>query len=1613
MNASDDGEISSSPYPSKRIKTSSSQRHPRTSLLVQKLAQRKEGSMNGVLPASPSTFAPQSTADASPSRPRPRPRPLSANRNIAVPVEMPPTPPSTRSPEESPSRSALNSEQRHSPQVSPTPNGDKQPNRRKRMPATHPANIDGANPSSPAVTLDHSIDNDSLQDSSLSMSGDSSSSSVRRSGRSTKPFDPKGLPPVLAPSVHSSHQRSERSDERNTEARTGRSEQPTATTTSSTARRSRKRKSPQISSNAPSDQQDLQSSDPPSRRRGRTSLSQPLLTPPPSSAPTFLGPSHPVRERANSTQPYSTPQQHRGRIQDVTKRRIAVTTVTKRGVWRAGSILGTRPDPLFDKTPIVLQPESPTEDPILLRPTPKELEEERRLREQQLQRLLETEAETASDDTFAGVRARNQAGGDETGTSQMLVAGLSSGPNASQRGPHPLRLERSESFAESGIDDIPEEEEEDDHDMLRQILKTGNTDGNDVQGSDHVDAIAQEDGVALNLSTIDREGVDFGLDGDDDAGVEERVTFDASAGAEYSDDDYEDAPQAYQDAEQEDSQPPTENDADTSMSRVEEADERDHDPSEEEHIRDDGANSQASEDLQDTSAFEYEDESQEVDEVGEAPEDQLQETSGSQGVFLENQDSQSDNSQYRSSSRRSLSSSRSMRDASDPLAESASFLYEEQMRSHSRGDAEDESYDSGYILRARREEEEAEDAEEAEEAEQSLHSSPFKQEDDHQSDYEILKNAHHEEEQDGEDLDEDRSDSDHEDEMSEAAEDENVKITQQSPSRLDSTAATPNRLVVSPDERSYSRSIRADSLLDRLYEDSARHISPFAYRASVPHLNTPSARLGDQLAQLRIQSSGQIPTSSPTRAESTHRESPSRRYSTLHRNSPRSHPYPDASRADSARAGSPSRSYSILTGDSTRLAMHSLTRDSSIVEILSTDAEAAARAAALLRVHHDWIHEGHLVTEDGEADLTSGYRGDVLRGESYLSGLDAELPGLLRAAEARLASQAEAASTEHPQIHEAFTPRQRSATPRQSHQSVQPTPRAPGAYTFSPAGSPYNKADDQMRTTPTHAGATEPQMEVSSLRQEATQDPATFSRTAWAALDGVFRKQVREKAQGDQLYSRPRTSEKRQVVLHLDQEEVIREFLEMNHLTYTDLSARWSHENLLKSVRALQRKFFQRLERHRPGCLTSEEALIAGESINGSEEGSIRQPSVTFTDDDRDTGSLISRSASPYVQGMNRPASPQISTPLVSKEKRMRRLDVYIPSPTREDTNTVSPAARAEEVMRQVESPQTPSQTQTQIQRAVQETTPTGRSSAGLFDFVGKSGSALKKRLSSVFAGRGESEPLETAGSDVEGTSVPEENARMPSSPLGNVDFEGIPSPRQIDTVLEPGAACFGREDANSSNATTVLSSHGDQNEAGADETWSPDNSRNASIDNVQPRRSPSDHLYPVLPVQTSTSITSVTDDVSFTLRSRLHMRREQTDAASRLASKLELQRYRDESLEMRNRFHASSTEESPPVVELPLQRPPTSTTTKSTGRVSKPRKSLLLDKLRDRQDDSVDLSSSSMGKRKTSPTATTIGNISLNGRLRSEKLAHQRMKRRQKNAADQSMSMESDSVLA
>ncbi|CAO1632781.1 unnamed protein product [Parajaminaea phylloscopi] len=268
-----------------------------------------------------------------------------------------------------------------------------------------------------------------------------------------------------------------------------------------------------------------------------------------------------------------------------------------------------------------------------------------------------------------------------------------------------------------------------------------------------------------------------------------------------------------------------------------------------------------------------------------------------------------------------------------------------------------------------------------------------------------------------------------------------------------------------------------------------------------------------------------------------------------------------------------------FASETMRSRMHALGKPTPIVEVMSTDAAAAARAAAILSVHHHWIHEGAVVSGlDGE-DAT--FHGDVLGGVST-SEDHGVLPDLLNHAEERLARA-------RPRAIRPCTP----PVPPSSNVHLSATPRMPGAW----AWSPYVR-QSPVRLAPVAAVHSRPPAER-SLRALALERPTVFPKKAWRALDRTFARFVDE-LKTQRLERLPWVDDleaERETVGTLRRSRVVDAFVQRYGLEESLLRQRWSRADLCRSVGALQRYWFLKLDEEFPGCLTPAEAALAEKPI--------------------------------------------------------------------------------------------------------------------------------------------------------------------------------------------------------------------------------------------------------------------------------------------------------------------------------------------------------------------------------------------------------------------------------
>lgn len=183
-----------------------------------------------------------------------------------------------------------------------------------------------------------------------------------------------------------------------------------------------------------------------------------------------------------------------------------------------------------------------------------------------------------------------------------------------------------------------------------------------------------------------------------------------------------------------------------------------------------------------------------------------------------------------------------------------------------------------------------------------------------------------------------------------------------------------------------------------------------------------------------------------------------------------------------------------------RAAMLSQPAPTSIVEISSLDPRAAARATAVLRIHHRYIETGRLAGEDAEmsarsrilpADVSTSYR----RAAAGQTDADATLDDLLEEAEDEVMRAMHGGS----KLRAPATPAPRKAT----FSLEAPTPRAPGAFPKTPGGRAA-AAQSIADAAPCVKDRHEILMEHATKRGVITPDPEVFSQHAWRSLDDVL-----------------------------------------------------------------------------------------------------------------------------------------------------------------------------------------------------------------------------------------------------------------------------------------------------------------------------------------------------------------------------------------------------------------------------------------------------------------------------------------------------------------------------
>lgn len=221
-------------------------------------------------------------------------------------------------------------------------------------------------------------------------------------------------------------------------------------------------------------------------------------------------------------------------------------------------------------------------------------------------------------------------------------------------------------------------------------------------------------------------------------------------------------------------------------------------------------------------------------------------------------------------------------------------------------------------------------------------------------------------------------------------------------------------------------------------------------------------------------------------------------------------------------------SASLSASSHSRALMLARPRPTACIEVSSLDPHAAARAAAILRVHHHYIQEGYLAQEPVKR------AGDALYPPLPDTSASASLPALLHAAEAAQAAE------------------RRAATP------APPTPWLPGAFT--------PRSERRARVPVVTAYALRPQAQSGK-----------WSEHAWAQLDRQFRAQVQQLV--DASPESDSVAARRAAALNVDPAEVLIQFLEAEGLEPDDLQGEWQLTLLYARVPALQARYLRHLDK--------------------------------------------------------------------------------------------------------------------------------------------------------------------------------------------------------------------------------------------------------------------------------------------------------------------------------------------------------------------------------------------------------------------------------------------------
>ncbi len=277
-------------------------------------------------------------------------------------------------------------------------------------------------------------------------------------------------------------------------------------------------------------------------------------------------------------------------------------------------------------------------------------------------------------------------------------------------------------------------------------------------------------------------------------------------------------------------------------------------------------------------------------------------------------------------------------------------------------------------------------------------------------------------------------------------------------------------------------------------------------------------------------------------------------------------PAPETRRSDASRHDNSIANRSTLGGadfSMERSAMLSRQAPTPLIEISSTNAEAAARATAVLKHFYQYIEEGSLHASESGAD-------DVQK---------AALAGILAQEEERLAARSRSALSQDSAASHA--PVMMTPTSKAKDLLAAKTPGPPGAYTFSP-----------VAPTPATTAA---------LANRAWQ------RKEWAALERA----LISKIEADNSWQASRDAQARTAAIRgVDCDLAVKAFLATEDIRMQDLPAQgqWSLKSLQKCVKALKKGICKYADDVRP------DALAAGLKVcRGGREGTPSEVGSAFS----------------------------------------------------------------------------------------------------------------------------------------------------------------------------------------------------------------------------------------------------------------------------------------------------------------------------------------------------------------------------------------------------------------